>query len=88
MSNAERIESAARRVLGLIDDSSFRDGAFTPGTICTTLRSSGEVIGLRDALRPSVKRDAWHDDSGDDEMHDGGIGIPGIGFAREHEALL
>ncbi len=98
MDEAERldwIESAARWLMSLIDDNqSFRDEGFRPGTITDTLRRSGEASGLRDALKvtapviPQRRGSAeWHDDSGDDEMHDGGIGILGYGIAQEHEAM-
>ena len=89
-----RIEDAARWLMGLIDDPSFNDAGFRPGTITDTLRRSGEVTGLRDALKlvPQTRvvprtRVEWHDDSGDDDMKDGGIGVPGYGFARDDDPL-
>ncbi len=99
MDESERldwIEDAARWLMSLIDSRSFRDEGFMPGTITDTLRRSGEASGLRDALKVTPQSNVipqrrgsatCYDDSGDDEMHDGGIGIPGYGFAREHEEL-
>ena len=88
---ARELEDAAARLLALLDDSSFRDDAFTPGAVVETLRRSGEVGALRSLIRAAYRRrtlaGAWGDDSGDDDMKDGGLGVPGYGIAVEHEEI-
>ena len=99
MDEAEQLDwiaSAARWLMSLIDDKSFNDVGFTPGMITDTIRRSGEASGLRDALKVTPRGNVipqrhgiarWYDDSGDDEMHDGGIGIPGYRLDSEHEVM-
>lgn len=87
-----RIEAAASRLMRLIDDPVFDDAAFTPGTVAATLRRSGEANELRRLLKITARErgaaaPAFFEDSGGDEMKDGGIGVPGYGRAHEHEPL-
>ena len=86
------IEEAARRLMSLIDSDTFRDDAFS-SDITGTLRRSGEAHDLRERLARAAGKQQravnrlFYDDSGDDDLKDGGLGVPGYGFAAHHERM-
>ena len=85
------LEDAAAGLLAVLDTPAFRESEHVPGSLVPPLRGSGPANELRRLLREAYRRrtltGAWGDVGGDDDMKDGGLGVPGHGYAVDHAEI-